>query len=144
MTLHLALVAPEIPGNTGAVGRSAVAGGARLHLVRPLGFKLDDRHVKRAGLDYWQHVQPTVWPSVDAFEEELPNLGEPWFFSAEAERDLWQIDLRGPTVLIFGGETSGLPPAVRERHRDRLVRIPMSPGPIRSLNVSNAAAVALF
>lgn len=144
MSLHVALVAPEIPWNTGNVGRSAVAAGARLHLVRPLGFRLDHRHVKRAGLDYWQHVDPKVWAGVDAFESALPELGAAWFFSAEAELELWRLDLRPPTVLVFGSETAGLPPDVRDRHRGSLVRIPMSPGPIRSLNVSNAAAVALF
>ena len=143
-TLHVALVAPEIAWNTGNVGRTALAAGARLHLVRPLGFRLDSRHVKRAGLDYWPHVDPRIWPSVANFEEELPELGEPYFFSAEAERELWQADLTTPSVLIFGSETSGLPQDLRRRHRDRLLRIPMQPGPVRSLNLSNAVAIALF
>lgn len=146
--LHVALVAPEIAWNTGNVGRTALAAGARLHLVRPLGFRLDRRHVdrrvKRAGLDYWPHVEPSIWPSVTAFEAKLPELGEPYFFSAEAERDFWTADLTPGVVLVFGGETAGLPPDLRRRHQDRMLRIPMVDGPVRSLNLSNAVAVALY
>ena len=142
--LHVALVAPEIAWNTGNVGRTVLAAGARLHLVRPLGFRLDSRHVKRAGLDYWPHVDPQIWPSVSAFEGKLPELGEPYFFSAEAQRELWQADFSSPSVLVFGSETTGLPRDLRQRHQERLLRIPMQPGPVRSLNLSNAVAIALF
>lgn len=142
--LEVALLAPDIPWNTGNLGRTCLAAGARLHLIRPLGFSLDERQVRRAGLDYWQHVDKRVWEAWDAFEAELPALGQAFFFSAEGERDLWQLDLRPPTVLIFGRESQGLPAELREKHRDRLVRIPMEPGPVRSLNVSTAAAIALF
>lgn len=142
--LEVVLLAPDIPWNAGNLGRTCLAAGARLHLVRPLGFSLDERHVRRAGLDYWRQVDKVVWPSWDDFEKELPGLGEACFFSAEGEKSLWQLDLRGPTVLIFGAESSGLPAAVREKYRARLARIPMEPGPVRSLNVSTAAAIAVF
>lgn len=144
--IHVVLVAPEIPWNTGNIGRTCVATGARLHLVRPLGFSLEDRYLRRAGLDYWQHLQPTVWDSWARFEPKLPALGEPWLFSAEGELDYWQADLDGsrPIVLIFGSETGGLPPGVREAYSDRLLRIPMTPGPIRSLNLSTSAALAIY
>ncbi|MEM9595851.1 MAG: tRNA (cytidine(34)-2'-O)-methyltransferase [Acidobacteriota bacterium] len=141
--LHIALVEPDIPWNAGNVGRSCLALGARLHLVRPLGFSIDERRVRRAGLDYWRHVDLEVWPSWTAFGGSMEGLGAPWLFSAEAERSLWDLDLTPPTVLIFGRESTGLREDIRERHRERLVRIPMDPGPVRSLNVSTAAAVAL-
>ncbi len=144
MTLHVALLAPEIPWNTGNLGRTCLAAGARLHLIRPLGFSLEDRYLKRAGLDYWRHVEPRIWPTWTAFEAALPELGEPFFFSAEGGRDLWSVRFPADPVLIFGGETSGLPAEIRQRFAERLVAIPMRPGPIRSLNLSTAAAVAVY
>lgn len=138
------MVEPEIPGNTGNLGRTCLSINAKLHLVEPLGFDIDDRAVKRAGLDYWKHVNLEVWPSWEAIEPQIEDLGAPWFFSAEAEQTLWDVDLTGDTVLIFGCETRGLPDAIRERHRERLVKIPMLSPHIRSINVSNAAAVAIF
>lgn len=141
---QVVLVAPEIPWNTGNVGRTCLATGSQLHLVRPLGFSLDARRVKRAGLDYWQHVEPHIWPSWDAFAEAIPDLGQPTLFSAEGTVDLWQADLGERPVLIFGSETSGLPTAVRQRFSDRLVRLPMAQGPVRSLNLSTSVAVALY
>ena len=140
----MALVAPEIPWNTGNVGRTCLAAGARLHLVRPLGFSLEDRYLRRAGLDYWQHVKPRIWSSWAAFEAELPELGEPFLFSAEAERELWSVRFSARSVLIFGGETAGLPPELRRKHAERLVAIPMRDGPVRSLNLSTAAAIAVY
>ncbi len=140
----MALLAPDIPWNAGNLGRTCLAAGARLHLIRPLGFSLDERQVRRAGLDYWRHVDKIVWPGWDDFEKELPGLGQAFFFSAEGQRELWQLDLAPPTVLIFGRESHGLPAELRDKYRERLVRIPMEPGPVRSLNVSTAAAIALF
>ncbi len=144
MTIHVALLAPEIPWNTGNLGRTCLAAGARLHLIRPLGFSLEDRYLKRAGLDYWRHVEPRIWPTWDAFSAALPTLGEPFFFSAEAGRDLWSVSFPDNPVLIFGSETAGLPDEVRRDHADRLIAIPMRRGPIRSLNLSTAAAVAVY
>jgi tRNA (cytidine/uridine-2'-O-)-methyltransferase len=144
--LDVALLAPDIPWNAGNLGRTCLAVGARLHLIRPLGFSLEERHVRRAGLDYWRHVEPVVWPDWARFEEGLndPALGAPYFFSAEGTLELWDVDLRPATMLVFGRESHGLPAEVRERYRSRLVRIPMAAGPVRSLNVSTAAAIALF
>ena len=140
----MVLVAPEIPWNTGNVGRTCLAAGAKLHLVRPLGFSLEDRYLRRAGLDYWQHVRPEIWPSWTAFEAELPRLGEPFLFSADGKRDLWSVRFPARPVLIFGGETAGLPPELRRRHAERLLAIPMRDGPVRSLNLSTSAAVAVY
>lgn len=142
--LHVALIHPDIPWNAGNLGRTCLAAGARLHLVRPLGFSLDARQVRRAGLDYWADVDLEVWPTLTDFEAGLPTLGQAYFFSAEGGRKLWELDLRPATLLVFGREAYGLPDELRRRHADNLVRIPMVPGPVRSLNVSTAAAIALF
>lgn len=142
--LHVVLVTPEIHWNTGNAGRSCLAAGATLHLVEPLGFSLDEREVRRAGLDYWPRVPLRRWANWEAIEAALPGLGEPWFFSAEAERSFWQASFAGPTVLVFGRESDGLPAALRRRHPDRLLRIPMRDAGVRSLNLSTAVALALW
>jgi tRNA (cytidine/uridine-2'-O-)-methyltransferase len=143
-TLHVVLVHPEIHWNTGNAGRTCLAAGAQLHLVRPLGFSLDDREVQRAGLDYWERVQPAVWQDWADLESRLPDLGEPFFFSAEASRTLWDVTFPPRTVLVFGRESVGLPADIRARHADRLVRIPMLDPALRSLNLSTSVAVALY
>src|SRR5215216_4967032 len=123
LATHVVLVHPEIHWNTGNAGRTCLATGATLHLIEPLGFSLDEREVKRAGLDYWEHVDVRVWPSWRAFERELPTLGDPYFFSTKAKRLLWDAPLGAPkdVVLVFGRETGGLPLELRERYGDRLV-----------------------
>ena len=143
-SLHVILVEPEIHWNTGNVGRTCLAAGAQLHLVEPLGFSLDEREVRRAGLDYWPRVKPVVWPAWDALERELPALGDPYFFSPDAPRELWDIRYPPRTTLVFGRESIGLPPELRERHRERLVRVPMRDAELRSLNLSTCVAVALY
>src|SRR4051812_26408002 len=100
--LHLVLVEPEIHWNTGNIGRTALAVGATLHLVEPLGFSLDDKQLRRAGLDYWARVPVRRWASWEAFEEALPSLGEPYFFSAGATRPYWDVEYADRTVLVFG------------------------------------------
>jgi tRNA (cytidine/uridine-2'-O-)-methyltransferase len=144
MTFHIVLVEPKIPGNTGNAGRTCLAVGAQLHLVEPLAFSLDESQVRRAGLDYWRHVKPRVWPSWNDFEEALPELGEPFFFSREGERDLWSVRYPERTVLIFGSETVGLPQELRQRYRDRLLSLPIVEGPVRSFNLSTAVGVTAF
>ena len=142
--VHVALVNPEIAWNTGNAGRTCLAAGAQLHLVRPLGFSLDERDVRRAGVDYWPRVQPVVWDDLAAFEAALPTLGEPFFFSAEAPRELWDVTFPPEVVLVFGRESGGLPDDVRARHADRMVCIPMADTKMRSLNVSTAVAIVLY
>jgi tRNA (cytidine/uridine-2'-O-)-methyltransferase len=142
--IHVVLVEPEIHWNTGNAGRTCLAAGARLHLVEPLGFSLDEREVRRAGLDYWPRVAPRVWPGWTALEAALPAMGEPFFFSAEASRGLWEVRFPERVVLVFGRESTGLPAAVRERYAERLVAIPMADPELRSLNLSTAVAVALY
>lgn len=146
MALHVVLVHPEIHWNTGNAGRTCLAAGATLHLVEPLGFSLDDRAVKRAGLDYWEHVDLHVWPSWGALERELPSLGEPWFFSTKAKRVYWDAPLGAPNdvVLVFGRETGGLPAELHERYRDRFVVMPIHSPRVRSLNLSTSVAIAVY
>ena len=146
MAMHVVLVYPEIHWNTGNAGRTCLAVGATLHLIEPLGFSLDEREVKRAGLDYWEHVDLHVWPNWQAFEAQLPSLGEPYFFSTKATRLLWDAPLGAPenVVLIFGRETGGLPRELHERYRDRFVTMPMFSSHVRSLNLSTSVAVALY
>jgi tRNA (cytidine/uridine-2'-O-)-methyltransferase len=144
--MHVVLVHPEIHWNTGNAGRSCLAAGANLHLIEPLGFSLDERQVKRAGLDYWEHVEPRLWQSWDAFEKELPNLGDAYFFSARAKRLFWDVPFgeSRDVVLIFGGETAGLPQELHERYADRFVAMPILSPHVRSLNLSTAVALALY
>jgi tRNA (cytidine/uridine-2'-O-)-methyltransferase len=144
--IHVVLVHPEIHWNTGNAGRSCLAVGATLHLVEPLGFSLDEREVKRAGLDYWEHVDLRVWPSWDVFERELAALGEPYFFSTKATTLFWDAPL-GATdsvVLVFGRETGGLPAELHDRYGDRFVTMPMFSPKVRSLNLSTSVGIALY
>ena len=146
MALHVVLVHPEIHWNTGNAGRSCLAAGATLHLVEPLGFSLDERQVRRAGLDYWEHVDLRVWPGWRDFEAALPSLGEPFFFSSQAERVFWDAPLGSgeDVVLLFGRETGGLPADIRARYADRLVTLPMLSPRVRSLNLSTSVGIALY
>lgn len=146
MSIHVVLVHPEIHWNTGNAGRTCLAAGATLHLIEPIGFSLDDREVKRAGLDYWEHVDLRVWPDWDSFERELPSLGAPYFFSTRSERMYWDAPLAetADTVLVFGRETGGLPMELHERYAHRFVTMPMHSPRIRSLNLSSSVAIAVY
>lgn len=146
MAIHVVLVHPEIHWNTGNAGRTCLATGATLHLIEPLGFSLDEKQVKRAGLDYWPHVDLRVWPDWDTFERELPVLGTPFFFSTKATVPLWQAPLgeTADVVLVFGRETAGLPAAVMARYADRLVTMPMLSPLVRSLNLSTSVGIAVY
>ena len=144
MSLHLVLVEPEIHWNTGNLGRTALAVDATLHLIEPLGFTLDDKNLRRAGLDYWPRVRLRVWPDWARFEQELPRLGEPFLFTTGAARDYWDVRYPDDAVLIFGRESAGLPRAIVERFADCAVRIPMGDPALRSLNLSTAGALAAY
>jgi tRNA (cytidine/uridine-2'-O-)-methyltransferase len=140
--LHIVLFQPEIPHNTGAVGRTCVAVGAKLWLVRPLGFRVDDYYLRRAGLDYWQHLE---WEVVDDWPGLLRRLPprEPWLFTKHGETSYTSPRYERGDILVFGCESSGLPTWLLERHPQRQVRIPIRPQ-VRSLNLSNAVAVAAY
>jgi tRNA (cytidine/uridine-2'-O-)-methyltransferase len=144
MSLNVVLVHPEIHWNTGNAGRSCLAAGAALHLVEPLGFSLDEREVRRAGLDYWEHVDLRVWKSWEAFERELPSLGTPFFFSTKASRMYWEAEFPEDAVLIFGRETGGLPDDIHERYGERMLKMPIHSPHVRSLNLSTCVGIALY
>ena len=144
--IHVVLVHPEIHWNTGNAGRTCLATGARLHLIEPIGFSLDERQVRRAGLDYWEHVDLRVWTGWESFERELPQLGEPYFFSTKATRLFWDVQLGASeeVVLIFGRETGGLPADLHSRFADRFVTMPILSPHVRSLNLSTAVALGVY
>lgn len=146
MSIHVVLVNPEIHWNTGNAGRSCLAAGATLHLIEPLGFSLDERQVRRAGLDYWEHVDVRVWPGWSEFESALPSLGDPFFFSTKATGAFWDAPLgaAADVVLIFGRETGGLPADLIDRFGDRLVSLPILSSHVRSLNLSTCVGIALY
>jgi tRNA (cytidine/uridine-2'-O-)-methyltransferase len=140
--LHVVLHHPEIPHNTGSVGRTCVAAGAKLWLVRPLGFRLDDYYLRRAGLDYWEHLE---WEAVDDWDALVARLAERtfWYFTKTATRSYLDARYAEGDVLVFGSESQGLPPSLVEANAGRALRIPIRPQ-ARSLNLSNAVGVATF
>ncbi len=142
--LHIVLVQPEIPWNTGNVGRTCLAAGAQLHLVEPLGFSLADREVKRAGLDYWPHVEPVMHSHYEVFMEALPALGEAFFLSTHGTRGFYDAPLPKDCVLVFGREKGGLPQKMMERYQDRLRRLPMLSEHVRSLNLSTSVGICAY
>ncbi len=140
--LHVVLHQPEIPYNTGSVGRTCVAVGAKLWLVRPLGFRVDDYYLRRAGLDYWERLN---WQVVDHWEELQDALrgSRFWLFTKKAVRSYVDVAYERGDVLVFGSESAGLPEALLTDHIDTQLRIPTRPD-VRSLNLSNAVAVASY
>lgn len=142
LSLHIALVEPEIPQNTGNIARTCAATGTGLHLVKPLGFSIEDRYLKRAGLDYWNDVLVSC---SDSFEELREKYGGYTFYyaSTKAAKAYTEVEYPEDCFLVFGKETAGLPEELLEANREYCVRIPMRPG-IRSLNLSNSAAVILY
>jgi tRNA (cytidine/uridine-2'-O-)-methyltransferase len=140
--LHIVLFEPEIHYNAGNAGRTCVALGAKLWLVRPLGFRLDDRHLHRAGLDYWEHLEWEVVDDWAALIQRLPNR-LPWFFSKTATRIYTEVQYGPDDVLVFGGETRGLSPAILQSHPDRCLRIPMHRH-VRSLNLAVSVGIAVY
>jgi tRNA (cytidine/uridine-2'-O-)-methyltransferase len=141
--LHVVLVEPEIPPNTGSVARLCAANALRLHLVGPLGFTIDDKHLKRAGLDYWPHVDARVYPSWAEFEARSPPARR-LFYSARAERSYLDVHYRPGDWLFFGGESRGLPREVLAAHRSATFAIPMRTREVRSLNLSNAVSIVVY
>ena len=142
--MNIVLVEPEIPPNTGNVARLCAATRSALHLIEPFGFKLDDTQLKRAGMDYWQHVEWHRWPNWDAFEQKLSDGARLWFVESNGPRDYAEVKYAPEDYLVFGRETAGLPKRLLEQHRDGWLRIPMFNSRSRSLNLSNCVAIVLF
>jgi tRNA (cytidine/uridine-2'-O-)-methyltransferase len=140
---HIALVEPEIPPNTGNVARLCAATGCALHLIEPLGFSIDDRELKRAGLDYWDAIDVVLHPSLDVFLERTAKRTR-WFFSTRATRLYAQADFALGDMLVFGRETKGLPADLLAREYQRALRIPMREGGARSINLSTAVGIVTY
>lgn len=140
---QIVLVEPEIPPNTGNIARLCAATGTPLHLIEPLGFSLDDRYLKRAGLDYWPEVKLTCWPD---WTEFLKNHGDHrfWLTTKKADATYLEADFRPGDMLIFGKETTGLPDSILSAYSGRSIRIPIFSDQVRSLNLSTAAGIVLY
>jgi tRNA (cytidine/uridine-2'-O-)-methyltransferase len=140
--LHVVLYQPEIPHNTGAVGRLCLATGARLHLIKPFGFSLEDKHLKRAGLDYWQEVDVHVWESLDELRAAAGAPAKFFFLTTKATKSYWDETFADESHLVFGPETRGLPESLLENEADSGLRIPMKD--TRSLNLATAVGIVLY
>lgn len=143
MSLHIVLIEPEIHTNTGNIGRLSLATGSHLHLVKPFGFELTDARLKRAGLDYWQHINLTVYDSSEAFFTR--NSGRSMaFLSSHGTKDYTNIPYENDTMLIFGKESSGLSSEITDQFNDHLYKIPQYSEHVRSINLANAVAVITY
>jgi len=142
--MNIVLVEPEIPPNTGNVARLCAATRTKLHLIEPFGFKLDDKQLKRAGMDYWAHVEWRRWPGWREFQGQLPAGARLWFIESGGSKHYAEVSYQPEDYLVFGRETAGLPKELLEKNREHWLRIPMFNAESRSLNLSNCAALVLF
>src|SRR3954447_2358797 len=142
--MNIVLVEPEIPPNTGNVARLCAATKTRLHLIEPFGFQLDDKQLKRAGMDYWQQVEWHRWPNWTAFRAAIPAAARLWLVESDGPRLYSEVEFGAEDYLVFGRETAGLPKQLLEQNREGWLRIPMFNPESRSLNLSNCAAIVLF
>jgi tRNA (cytidine/uridine-2'-O-)-methyltransferase len=142
--MNIVLVEPEIPPNTGNVARLCAATRTTLHLIEPLGFKIDDRQLKRAGMDYWEQVTWHRWASWTEFHSKLPAGARLWFVESDGPKHYAEVSYGPEDYLVFGRETAGLPKALIEQYREQWLRIPMFNPQSRSLNLSNCVALVLF
>ncbi len=140
---HIVLIEPEIPPNTGNIGRLCAATGTLLHLVGKLGFSLEDKHLKRAGLDYWPEVKLFRWNSLEDLQHAYPQ-GRFWYTSKKAERTYSSVTYETGDFLVFGKETLGLPEKLLEEKTTQCIRIPIFTAAVRSLNLANSAAIVLY
>ncbi len=143
MALNVVLVEPEIPQNAGNIARTCAVTGSKLHLVRPLGFEVSDKYLKRAGLDYWHLVDISYYDSIEEVMEKFYNGKNFWFFSTKAKKIHSEIEIKDGDFLVFGKETKGLPETLLEAHYDECTRIPMM-NETRSLNLSNSVCVGVY
>jgi tRNA (cytidine/uridine-2'-O-)-methyltransferase len=140
---HVVLLEPEIPPNTGNIGRLCLATGSILHLIEPLGFSLEDKLLKRAGLDYWDQVQVRRWPNWDAFRAAQPAAARLWFLTTKSNRPYWGTRFEAGDYLVFGRETRGLPEALLKENQDYCLTIPMAEA-TRSLNLATSVGIVLY
>ena len=143
LPFNIVLIEPEIPPNTGNIARLCVATGTTLHLVGKLGFSLDDKHLKRAGLDYWPSVDLKRWDSLEELQDEFPQ-GQFWLTSKKAEQTFTNVKYAAGDFIVFGKETLGLPEDLLESNPETSIRIPVKSEAVRSLNLSTAAGIVLY
>ncbi|WP_308993475.1 tRNA (cytidine(34)-2'-O)-methyltransferase [Mariniflexile litorale] len=143
MPLNIVLIEPEIPNNTGNIGRLALASGSTLHLVRPFGFKIDDTRLKRAGLDYWKHVSIVYYENIEEFFSKNKDQNMV-FLSSHGNKNHWHIPFEDNLFLVFGKESVGLPKSIIETHSNQLYKIPIYSEKVRSLNLANAVGIVVY
>lgn len=143
MPLNIVLFEPEIPNNTGNIGRLALASGSNLHLVKPFGFELNDKRLKRAGLDYWPHISLFIYESIEEFYKKHKEKNIV-YFSSHGEKSHWSIAYKDDMFLVFGKESVGLSKEIIDRHLDKTYKIPLYSTHIRSLNLANAVSIAIY
>jgi len=143
MALNIVLFEPEIPNNTGNIGRLSLAAGANLHLVKPFGFELNDSRVKRAGLDYWKHISLTIYESIDDFYLKNQNK-KMVYFSSHASKEYWNVTYQDDLFLIFGKESKGLPKELIKLNSEKTYKIPLFSEHIRSINLANAVSIVVY
>lgn len=143
MPLNIVLIEPEIPNNTGNIGRLALASGSHLHLVKPFGFTINDTRLKRAGLDYWQHLSVTYYKNIDEFFEINKNKTMA-FLSSHGTKNHWDIPFENDMFLVFGKESVGLPKSLLKVHENSLFKIPLYSEHVRSLNLANAVSIVVY
>lgn len=143
MPLNIVLIEPEIPNNTGNIGRLALASGANLHLVKPFGFKIDNSRLKRAGLDYWKHLNISYYENTEAFFK-IHKTANMVFLSSHGTKDHWDIPFQDNLFLVFGKESVGLPKSLTKKHPNKLFKIPLFCEHVRSLNLANAVSIVIY
>ncbi len=143
MSFNIVLVTPEIPNNTGNIGRLSLASGCNLHLIKPLGFDIDDARVKRSGLDYWKHVNLFVYENIADFFSKNKNA-KMAFLSSHGAKAYWDIEFEEDIFLVFGKESKGLPESITQTHANKLYKIPLLSKHIRSINLANAVSVTVY
>lgn len=143
MPLNIVLIEPEIPNNTGNIGRLALASGSNLHLVKPFGFEITDARLKRAGLDYWQHLNLHYYENLEEFLSQNKDA-QMVFLSSHGKKNHWDISFQDHMFLVFGKESVGLPKSLIEKHADKLFKIPLYSIHVRSLNLANAVSIVVY
>ncbi len=143
MSLNIVLIEPEIPNNTGNIGRLALGSGCHLHLVKPFGFQIDDTRLKRAGLDYWQHLSVTYYENIEDFFNKNKNANMV-FLSSHGKKNHWDIKFEDNMFLVFGKESVGLPKSIIETQPEKLFKIPLYSDHVRSLNLANAVGIVVY
>ncbi|MDV7140661.1 tRNA (cytidine(34)-2'-O)-methyltransferase [Maribacter sp. TH_r10] len=143
MPFNIVLIEPEIPNNTGNIGRLALASGSNLHLVKPFGFEIDDKRLKRAGLDYWPHIALYIYDSIEDFYKKH-NDKNLVYLSSHGTKDHWSIEYEDDMFFVFGKESVGLPDSITKNNIDKLYRIPLYSPHVRSLNLANAVSITVY